>query len=235
MTPHNEAKKEDIASVVLMPGDPKRAKYIAENYLTDYKLVNEVRGMYAFTGYYKNKRITVMASGMGIPSMGIYSYELFKLYDVDVIIRIGSIGALDESLKLYNIILADESYSESSYARVQNGTKDNVIASSKEINEIIKITAKELNIDIHEGRICSSDAFYRENPDLDFINYGMHCLGTEMESFALFHNANVCGKKAACIATVSDHIRTGEELPPKEREKSFAKMMELALETILKI
>ncbi len=235
MTPHNEAKKEDIASVVLMPGDPKRAKYIAENYLTDYKLVNEVRGMYAFTGYYKNKRITVMASGMGIPSMGIYSYELFKFYDVDTIIRIGSIGALDESLKLYDIILADESYSESSYARVQNGTEGNVMASTKEVNDVIKKTAEELNIPVHEGRVCSSDAFYRENPDIDFINHDMQCLGTEMEAFALFHNAHVCGKKASCIATVSDHIRTGEELPSEEREKSFSVMMQLALESALKL
>ena len=235
MTPHNEAKKEDIAKVVLMPGDPKRAKYIAENYLTDYKLVNEVRNMLAYTGYYKGKRVTVMASGMGMPSIGIYSYELFKFYDVDVIIRIGSIGAYDESLKIFDIILADEAYADSTFAKVQNDVNENVLTSSEEINEKIIETAKELDIDLHVGRIYSSDVFYHENPKIDFFNKEMKCLGTEMESFALFHNANVCGKKAACIVTVSDHLRTKEEISSEEREKSLRKMMELALDTTLKL
>ena len=235
MTPHNEAKKEDIANIVLMPGDPKRAKYIAENYLTDYKLVNEVRNMLAYTGYYKGKRITVMASGMGMPSIGIYSYELFNFYDVDVIIRIGSIGAFDESLKVFDIILAEESYSDSSFAFVQNGTTDKILKSNEKVNAAIKETAQELNIEIHPGRILSTDVFYDDKQDIDYFNKELQCLGTEMEAFALFHNANVCGKKAACIATVSDHLRTKEELPAEKREKSFSRMMEIALNTTLKL
>ena len=137
MTPHIEAKKEDIASIVIMPGDPLRAKYIAENYLTDYMLVNDVRNMLAYTGYYKGKRVTVMASGMGNPSMGIYSYELFKFYDVDTIIRVGSCGAYTKNLNLYDLILVEESYSDSNYAFVQNGFKDKIITSSSELNEVI--------------------------------------------------------------------------------------------------
>lgn len=234
MTPHNEAKKEDIANVVLMPGDPKRAEYIAKNYLTDYQLVNTVRNTYAFTGTYKGKRITVMASGMGMPSIGIYSYELFKFYDVDLIIRIGSIGAYNENLKLFDIILADEAYSDSSFAKVQNGTTDNILKADVLVNEKIRETANEMNINIHPGRIYSTDVFYHEKPEIDYLDKEMHCLGTEMEAFALFHNANVCGKKASCLATVSDHLRTKEELSPEKREKAFSQMMELALNTALK-
>lgn len=234
MTPHNEANKEDIAKIVLMPGDPKRAEYIAKNYLTDYKLVNTVRNMYAFTGTYKGKRITVMASGMGMPSIGIYSYELFKFYDVDVIIRIGSIGAYNQDLKLFDIILAEEAYSDSSFAKVQNGCEDNIIKSDEMVNEKIRETAKEMNIEVHPGRIYSTDVFYHEVPEIDYLDHEMHCLGTEMEAFALFHNAHICGKKASCLATVSDHLRTKEELSADKREKSFAQMMELALNTALK-
>jgi len=143
MTPHNEAKKEDIAKIVLMPGDPLRAKYIAENFLSDVKLVNSVRGMYAYTGEYKGKRITVMAHGMGNGSIGIYSYELYKFYDVDKIIRIGSCGAYKEGLKLLDVILAENAYSEGAYAKLQNGCEDNLIPASKELNEKIIETANE--------------------------------------------------------------------------------------------
>lgn len=235
MTPHNEAKKGDIARVVLMPGDPKRAEYIAKNYLEDYRLVNTVRNMYAFTGSYKGKEITVMASGMGMPSIGIYSYELFKFYDVDVIIRIGSIGAYDDSLKIFDIILANEAYADSTYAKIQNGETNNILKSSPEVDKVITDKAKEMNINLHIGRIYSSDVFYQEKPRIDYLNKEMKCLGTEMESFALFHNANVCGKKAACLVTVSDHLRTKEELPAEEREKSFQTMMELALNTAIEL
>lgn len=234
MTPHNCAKKEDIANIVIMPGDPKRAKFITENYLEDYKLVNDVRGMLAYTGFYKGKRITVMASGMGMPSIGIYSYELFKFYDVDVIIRVGSMGAYDESLDLYDVVLASESYSESSFAKVQNNVEDKVLLSDKNLNEKILLTAKENNIKVHTGRVDSTDVFYGENSDIDYLNKTLGCLGAEMETFALFHNANVLNKKATAILTVSDHIRNGKETTAEERETAFRTMMELALESSLK-
>lgn len=235
MTPHNKAEKNQIAKIVIMPGDPKRALYIAKNYLTDYELVNDIRGMLAFTGYYQGKRITVMGSGMGIPSMGIYSYELFKFYDVELIIRVGSIGAYDDSLHLFDIILANESYSASTYAKMQSGKEENILFSNPAVNEKIRETAKEMNIKLHEGRVYSTDVFYYENFDAKKINQELNVLGAEMESFALFHNANICGKKAACLATVSDHVIRKEELPPEQREKAFRQMIELALNTILKI
>lgn len=235
MTPHNCAKKEDIANIVIMPGDPKRAKFITENYLEDYKLVNDVRGMLAYTGFYKGKRITVMASGMGMPSIGIYSYELFKFYDVDVIIRVGSMGAYDESLDLYDVVLASESYSESSFAKVQNNVDDKVLLSNSYLNEKILETANENNIKVHTGRVDSTDVFYGENSDIDHLNKTLGCLGAEMETFALFHNANVLNKKATAILTVSDHIRKGKETTSEERETAFRTMMELALESALKM
>ena len=233
MTPHNEAKKEDIARIVIMPGDPRRAKFITENYLTDYRLVNDVRGMLAYTGKYKGTDITVMASGMGMPSMGIYSYELFKFYDVDVIMRVGSMGAYDANLDLYDVVLATESYSESTFAKSQNGTEDNVLYSDTTLNEIILKTAAETNVKVHTGRVHSSDVFYHESVDVDHMNFDLGCLGTEMETFALFHNAKVCNKKATAIITVSDHLRTGKETTSEERETAFRTMMELALNSAI--
>ena len=169
MTPHNEAKKEDIAKVVIMPGDPMRAKYIAEKYLSNYRLVNDVRGMLAYTGVYKGKEVTVMASGMGIPSMGIYSYELFKYYDVDVIIRVGTMGAYSPNLKLFDVVLNTEAYSDSTFALAQNGYDKNVISPSTELNELVKSTANNLGIKITEGRIYSSEVFYKENDNFKEI------------------------------------------------------------------
>ena len=227
MTPHIKAKKKEIAKTVIMPGDPLRAEFIAKNYLENYKLVNSVRGMLAYTGIYKGKEVTVMGSGMGMPSMGIYSYELFKFYDVENIIRIGSCGAYQPSLKLYDVILATSSYSESSYAYIQNGTSEKIIHPSSLLSKKIKDAALNLNKKIHEGIIYSSDVFYAENqriPD--------DVLGIEMESFALFHNAKILNKNAACILTVSDHILTKEQTTSEEREKAFTEMMEIALETL---
>lgn len=235
MTPHNEAKKEDIARIVIMPGDPRRAKFITENYLENYTLVNDVRGMLAYTGEYKGTKLTVMASGMGMPSMGIYSYELFKFYDVDVIIRVGSMGAYDTSLELYDVIIANESYSESTYAKVQNGTEDKILYSDTTLNEIIKATANESGIKVHPGRVYCSDVFYHNHVDVDYMNHTLGCLGTEMETFALFHNAKTLGKKATAIITVSDHIRTGKETTAEERETAFRTMMELALNSAIKM
>ena len=210
-TPHNEANINEIAKTVLMPGDPLRAKYIAETYLDDYKLVNKVRNIYAYTGKYKGKEVTIMASGMGMPSMGIYSYELFKFYDVDNIIRIGTAGAYTKDLNLYDVVLVEGSYSESSFAKAQNGCLDNILYSNKELNKKIEDTAEKLNINVTKSIIHSSDIFYKENDNFEELlnKYGCKCV--EMESFALFHNANVLNKKAACILTISDNLVTHEE------------------------
>ena len=232
MTPHIEAKDGDIAKTVIMPGDPKRAKYIAENYLTDYRCVNEVRGILAFTGKYKGKDVTVMASGMGCPSMGIYSYELFKYYNVDNIIRIGTMGAYSPDLKLFDVILNNEAYSESTYALLQNGYSDKFIKPSDELNQKLKNAANRLKVNVIEGRIYSTDVFYKDNDNFKEIydNYG--CLGVEMESFALFHNAKALGKNAACLLTVSDSFVIEEKATSEQREKSLGTMIEIALESI---
>lgn len=232
MTPHNEAKLGEIAKNVIMPGDPLRAKMIAEKYLENYKLVSSVRNIYAYTGTYKGKEVTVMASGMGMPSMGIYSYELFKFYDVDSIIRVGSVGAYSPELNLYDVVLASESYSDSSFAKVQNGYDKDINYPSKELNEKIKNIADKLNIQIHEGRIYSGDVFYKSDENYKTMYEEKKCLGVEMESFALFHNASVLGKKAACLLTVSNSFVTNSETTSEEREKSFNEMIELALETV---
>lgn len=232
MTAHIEAKKEDIAQTVIMPGDPKRARFICEKYLDDYKLVNEVRGMLAYTGFYKGKRVTIMASGMGMPSIGIYSYELYKFYDVENIIRVGSAGSYKKDLKLYDVLLVTESYSDSSYAKVQSNVDDTIMYPSTKLCDEIRNASKNLDLNLKEGRIYSSDVFYLENHDIKKMSEEYGFLATEMESFALFHTANRLGKNAACLLTISNHFITGEETTSEEREKSFTKMIELALETI---
>ena len=232
MTPHNEAKKEDIAKTVLMPGDPLRAQFIAENYLDDYKVVNKVRGMLTYTGFYKGKRVTVMPSGMGTASMGIYSYELFKFYDVDNIIRIGSAGAYTEDLDLYDIVLADGVYSESSFAEAQNGEKSHTLHGSKELNDQIKEAAKRIGTKIRFVNVHSTDVFYKENDNFKELYEKYGCEAVEMEAFALFHNANVLGKNAACLVTISDSLVTHAETTPEERQKGLGKMIELALESV---
>ena len=232
MTPHNEAKKEDIAKTVIMPGDPLRAKLIAETFLDDYKLVSSVRNIYAYTGNYKGKRVTVMASGMGMPSMGIYSYELFKFYDVDTIIRIGSAGAYTDKLNLYDVVLVDGAFSESSFAKTQNGDTRNILHGNKELNDHIKETAERMNINIHYETVHSSDIFYKENDNFEELRDKYGCMAVEMESFALFHNANVLNKKAACILTISDNLVTHALTTSEERQNSFKQMIELALESI---
>lgn len=235
MTPHINAEKGQIAKTVIMPGDPYRAKYIAEHYLEEYKLVNEIRGMFAYTGKYKGKEITVMASGMGMPSIGIYSYELYKEYDVDVIIRVGSAGAYQEQLKLYDVILVDDCYSESSFALTQNGCRDNIISANKELTDLIEKTANSINQNVIRGRIHSGDVFYKENDNYKELVSNYNCIACEMESFALFHNANVLNKKAACLLTVSNSLITNEETTSEERQNSFNDMILLALESIIKL
>lgn len=228
MTPHIEAKKGQIAKTVIMPGDPLRAKMIAEKYLEKYELVSSVRGIYAFTGLYNGKEVTIMASGMGNPSMGIYSYELFKFYDVENIIRVGSCGAYTKNLNLYDIILVDKSYSKSSYAENQNGFKENIIeASSELVSKIKNSTEEKINI----GMIHCSDVFYKETSNFKEL-YEQGCLAVEMETFALFHNAKVLNKNAACLLTVSDNLETKEETTSLERQNSFTKMIEIALNSL---
>jgi len=228
MTPHNEAKKEDIANIVIMPGDPLRAKYIAENFLEDITLVNSVRGMFAYTGFYKGKRLTVMASGMGMPSIGIYSYELYKFYNVENIIRIGSAGAYSKDINLYDVVLTNEAYSKSSFAKVQ-GYDSEIIKASETLNNKIKEVALKTNKKILEGRIHSSDVFYGDADIKDLFN-NKKCLCVEMESFALFCNAKVLGKKAACLLTISDSFVKQSETSSEERQTSFNQMMLIALE-----
>ena len=233
-TPHNAANKGDIAKIVLMPGDPLRAKFVAETYLEDPVEFNHVRGMLGYTGTYKGKRVSVMGSGMGMPSIGIYSYELYKFYDVDAIIRIGTTGAMVPEVHIYDIVLAKNAYSKSTYAQVQNGDMEEIQWPDEELNEDIRKAAAELNYPLVEGTISSSDVFYIDTPEFDpnYAKYG--CVCAEMESFALFHNAKALGKKAACLLTVSDSIVTGEETTAEERQLAFTKMMEVALETALK-
>ena len=230
-TPHNEAKKEDIAKTVIMPGDPLRAKYIAENFLDDYKLVNKVRGMYAYTGYYKKKKITVMAHGMGNPSVGIYSYELFKEYDVDNIIRIGSAGSTTNNVPLRSVVLVNKSYSLSSYAKVLNNDDSNEKESSAYLNDKIVLAAEKNNVNLIKSDVYCSDVYYNKTEDPSVIYEKYKCCALEMESFALFSNARLLNKNASCILTISNSLVTGEELSSEERQNGFNEMIILALDS----
>ncbi len=231
-TPHNEAGKGQIAKCVLMPGDPLRAKYVAEHFLKDAELVNTVRNMYAYTGTYKGKQVSVMASGMGMPSIGIYSYELYKFYDVDSIIRIGSAGAYDKELKLFDLVLADSAFSRSSYARCQSGDRAEIQYPNTSLNARIQRAARDLELPLKVGRIHSGDVFYYEEgqPGIEYFRGEKGCLCVEMESFALFHNAKILRKKAACLLTISDSLVTHEVTTPEERQNAFTNMMKVALE-----
>ena len=230
-TAHIEAKENVIAKTVLMPGDPLRAKYIAETYLKNIKKFNNVRNMFGYTGTYNGKEISVMGSGMGMPSIGIYSYELFKFYDVENIIRIGSCGAYSAKLELYDVLLVEAAWSESSFANIQSGLKDiNTTYPSQILNEQLTKIANNLNIPITTCPVHSSDVFYRENfKDFEKIHEEHGCLAVEMESFSLFQNAKVTGKNAACLLTVSDSLVTHEATTAEERQFAFTKMMDIAL------
>jgi purine-nucleoside phosphorylase len=232
MTPHISSEIGAIAPVVIMPGDPLRAKYIAEHYLTNYQLVNEVRGMYAYTGEYNGNKVTVMASGMGNPSMGIYSYELYKFYDVKKIIRIGTCGAYTDDLNLNDIILVDRVYSHSTYALVLDDTMDSVIDPSSDLIDIIKSKAQEENVNLHIGTIYNTDVFYSENTSFEMLRDHHQCLGVEMESFALAANAKHFNKECAILLTVSDSFVKKGELSSEEREKGLDQMIKLALESL---
>ena len=229
-TPHITAKKEDFAKTVLMPGDPLRSKFIAENFLEDAVLVNNIRGVQGYTGYYKGKRVSVMASGMGMPSIGIYSYELFNFYDVSSIIRVGSCGSFSPDLNLCDIILAQGSCTDSNFAKQYNlpGT----FAPIADFGLLTKAAAEceKKGVNYRVGNILASDVFYNDSySPMDWAKMGV--LGVEMESTALYCNAARAGKKALCICSVSDSfVRPELNMDADERRTAFTKMMEIALE-----
>ena len=229
-TPHNRANKGDFARTVLLPGDPLRAKYIAETFLTDVVLVNNVRNMFGYTGYYKGKKVSVMGSGMGMPSIGIYAHELFEQYDVEQIIRIGSCGAYQPQCKLFDVIIAQGSCTNSNWASQYNlGGTFSAIADWDLLKRAYDV-AQKLNVPTHVGNVLSSDIFYNDRPEV-WKNWArMGCLAVEIESYALYSIAAALNKKALTILTVSDSFCFKEETTAEQREKSFKQMMEIALE-----
>ena len=235
MSLHISAKAGEIAPIVLMPGDPLRAKYIAENWLTNPKLVSSTRNIFYYTGTYKDVTITIGASGMGCPSIGIYSYELYNEYGVECIIRIGTAGSYHPHIKLYDLINVDVACSESSYAKFAFDIPGNSIVHQGKAYEIINSTAKELQSALLSGNIHSSDVFYRKNPAMPAIVNEHNCMAVEMEAFSLFANAQELGKTAATLLTISDVIPTREEISADAREKSLNPMITLALESSLNI
>lgn len=232
-TPHNSAEKNQIAKSVLMPGDPLRAKFIAEHFLDNPVLVNNVRGVQGYTGTWKGKPVTVMASGMGMPSIGIYSYELFKFYDVENIIRVGSAGGYKEELNLFDVVVADSAYSESSYAKVVCADPSDVMKPSPVLSEKLVKAAEALQIPVVRGCVHSSDVFYHVDEAYKKGIAEHDCVAVEMESFALFTNAKILNKHAACILTISDSLVKPEETTPEQREKSFTDMMKIALDAAI--
>lgn len=230
-TPHNAANIGDIAKTVLMPGDPLRAKFIAETFLENPKEFNHVRGMLGYTGTYKGKEISVMGHGMGIPSIGIYSYELYAMYGVENIIRIGSCGATSADLDLYDVVLATSAYSPSTYARELSGFTGNILDGDLTLLAKIEESAKKLNIPLHKGRVASTDVFYSDFNAEEKAKYDkLGVIAAEMEYFALIANAQKLGKKAACLLTVSDNMLTHKETTAEERQTAFTNMMKIALE-----
>ena len=234
-TPHNEANLGDFAKTVIMPGDPLRAKYIAENFLDNAILINKVRGMYAYTGNYKGKKVSVMAHGMGIPSIGIYCYELYKFYEVENIIRIGSCGGYKPELKLFDIILSEKVFSESNFALTLNNDDCHIVEANKELNNIIEETAKKFSINIVKGNTVTTDCFDLYMTDvnqfLDRIPKDFNPVSAEMEAFALFYLAKMLNKKASCLMSVVDSKYIKEVATPEERESGLNNMIKLALES----
>ena len=235
-TPHNTAEKGAFAKTVLMPGDPLRAKFVAETFLTDAKLVNYVRGINGFTGTYRGTPVSVMASGMGMPSIGIYSYELFKFYDVDNIMRIGSAGSINMDVHVRDMVFGMGACTNSSYGDVFDiPGRFAPIASYKLLSKAVEV-AEEKELRYHVGNILSSDNFYGEegiNNNPKWAKMGV--MAVEMEAAGLYMNAARLGKNALAICTISDHILTGEETSPEERQNTFTAMMETALEVAVRI
>ena len=237
MTPHIESNKEDISNLVLMPGDPLRAKYIAENFLTDYRLVNTIRNMYFYTGNYKGKRITIASSGMGIPSMGIYACELIKFYDVKKIIRIGTCGSFNETTKLEDLILSKGAHTVSKFSLQLDNNDINYQDANKKLNDTIQETAKENNIDIKTGETITSDVFDLYCDDAEEFRKlfkGKEALGVEMEAYALFYLGNKFNIETSALMTVVDSLYDKRSVSPEEREKGLNNMIKLALESIIK-
>ena len=229
-TAHNSAKAGDFAKTVLMPGDPLRAKYIAETYLENPRQVNAVRNMFGYTGTYKGKEISVMGGIMGMPSIGIYSYELFNFYDVDQVIRIGSAGAFQDNIKLMDVVIGMGACTDSNYA-YQYGLPGTFapIADYELLNRAVE-TAKRQGTNVVVGNVLSSDVFYNAMSNVNDLWRDMGVLAVEMEAAALYMNAAKAGKKALCMLTISDHLYTGESLSAEDRQLGFGKMMEIALE-----
>ena len=240
-TPHINATPEDFAKTVLMPGDPLRAKFIAENFLSDAKLVNNVRGIHGYTGTYKNTPVSVMASGMGMPSIGIYSYELFNFFGVDNIIRVGSAGGMNKNIKVRDIIIAQGACTDSNYAHTFNLPGTFAPIADFNLLKTAVNKADELSLSYSVGNVLSSDVFYNdfegvpENMTSSALWGKMGVLGVEMEAAALYMNAARSGKSALAILTVSDHLLTGESLSSEERQNSFTDMMTLSLETAVNL
>ena len=232
-TPHNSASMGDIAKTVLMPGDPLRARFIAETFLEDPVEFNSVRNMLGYTGTYKGKRVSVMGSGMGIPSISLYAYELYQFYGVENIIRIGSTGAYDKDLQLFDTILVSASYSESTYARMQSGDADQIQYPSSALNSKLIAAAERLDIALHEGTVLSSDVFYyddRMKSHVAEIVRKNDLIAVEMESFGLFATAKALNRNAACLLTVSDSIVNDQRIAPEQRQTALLHMIEIALE-----
>lgn len=239
MTPHNAAKEKDIKKTVLMPGDPLRAKYIAENFLTDYRIVNNVRNMTAYTGKYKEKEITVFPSGMGMPSIGIYAYELYKFYGVENIIRIGSCGAYNSSLNIFDTILVEKSYTKGNFAYSLTGKECHIADATHFLNETINSVARELKIKLINANVICSEVFDYYVKDLNaFIKSfpkDLNITAAEMESFALFYLAKYMNKNASTLLTVVDSHYKKQEISAIEREKSLNNMIKIALESAIKL
>ena len=236
-TPHINAPKDAFAKTVLLPGDPKRSRYVAEKFLQDAKLVNDVRGVQGYTGYYKGVKVSVMATGMGIPSMGIYSYELFNGYDVENLIRIGSIGAINENINLKDVIVATSASTNSNYGK-NFGLEGTISAgaSYKIIKKVDKVVERlQLQNKVKYGQILSSDTFYTDEKESDLKWSKMGVLGVEMEGYSLYLNAARAGKDALVLATVSDQLIRKEFLSSEERTYSFDEMVTIALETAVEL
>ena len=228
-TPHINAPAGAFADTVLMPGDPKRSRLIADQFLENAELVNDVRGVQGFTGYYKGKRVSVMASGMGCPSIGIYSYELFHFYDVQNIIRLGSAGSMHKDINVRDIVIAMSAYSNSSYLKQFGFGGDCAPCAGYELLRKAMDTAKAMNLKAHCGAVFSSEAFYGENAETSAL-LKQNVMAVEMEAAALYMNAALSGKHALAICTISDHTLTGESLSAEDRQNSFLDMIRLGLE-----
>lgn len=235
MSLHISAKAGEIAKIVLMPGDPLRAKHIAEGLLKDIKLVSSTRNVYYYTGTYKDVEVTIGASGMGCPSTGIYTYELYNEYGVECIMRIGTAGSYSPEIKVYDVVNAKRAYSESTYAKYAFGSDENYLDHQGDAYDIINQVADKINTPILKGAIHSSDVFYRHDPATPSIVIENKCLAVEMEAFALFANAKHFNKMAATIVTISDVIPTGEGMSADQRERSLQSMSVLALESAVEI